>query len=66
MKRKRTDRPNWRRVTKRRFAMEHLETEVFRGYVSLICIDEVSEPLTALPIMVITGCSSFPRGRAMH
>jgi predicted RNA-binding protein associated with RNAse of E/G family len=45
MKRKRADRQDWQRVTKRRFAMISLETEGFRGYVSLFCIDEVNEPL---------------------
>ncbi len=45
MKHKRADRPGWQRVTKKRFAMMHLETKDFKGYVSLFCIDEVREPL---------------------
>ncbi len=45
MKRKFADRPDWRRVTRRRFATTYLETPEFTGHLALLRIDEVSEPL---------------------
>lgn len=45
VKRKRADRASWSRVTKRRFAMTYMDVQDFRGYVTLLCIDEVREPL---------------------
>jgi predicted RNA-binding protein associated with RNAse of E/G family len=49
MKRKRADRLDWQRVTKRRFAMTYIEDGFFRGYVTLLCIDEVNAPLFRAP-----------------
>ncbi len=48
VKRKRSDRPEWRRVTRRRFCVECLDSEDFSGYVTLLCIDEAREPLWIL------------------
>ena len=45
MKRKRADRIDWERILQRRFALTRLEDNIFKGYVSLFCIDEVTEPL---------------------
>lgn len=45
MKRKYGDRANWKRVTERRYAQTYLETVSFRGYVSLLQIIKVQEPL---------------------
>lgn len=45
MKYKRADRSGWQRVTQKRFAIRQIESEEFRGYVSLFCIDAVRTPL---------------------
>lgn len=45
MKRKRSDRIDWKRVTKRRYALMPIEYETFCGHASLLCMDEVREPL---------------------
>jgi len=45
MKQKPADRRNWQRVTKSRFAQISLDVGEFRGYATLLCIDEVREPL---------------------
>ncbi len=45
MKRKRADRIDWARITKKRFAMLHIDDSSFTGYVCLFCIDEVNAPL---------------------
>ncbi|GIP41102.1 hypothetical protein J31TS4_43820 [Paenibacillus sp. J31TS4] len=45
LKRKRADRSDWRRVTKRAYAQLTLTDEAFEGHVSLLRIDEVREPL---------------------
>lgn len=45
MKQKRADRGDWQRILQKRFAMRHLNTSAFKGYVSLFCIDAVREPL---------------------
>ncbi len=45
MKRKRSDRSNWQRVTRRRFLLQAIEDDAFQGYISLFCIDELREPL---------------------
>lgn len=49
MKRKRADRPDWRRITQKRYAATWLESGTFRGYVALFCIDAVREPLWMKP-----------------
>jgi len=45
MKRKRADRADWQRILEKRFAMTHMDTNEFSGYISLFCIDAVREPL---------------------
>lgn len=45
MKKKRADRADWARITKRRFVMKYIDVPDFRGYVSLLCIDAVRDPL---------------------
>lgn len=49
MKRKRADRNDWQRVTKRRFAQLYIEDGAFKGYVSLLCIDKVTAPAFRAP-----------------
>lgn len=38
-------RPDWERVLARRFVARRIDTREYHGYVTLLCIDEVSEPL---------------------
>ncbi|MFL5664649.1 MAG: hypothetical protein ACJ8BW_25375 [Ktedonobacteraceae bacterium] len=45
MKRKLADRLTWRRILQRRFGVQYVETEEFVGYVTLLCMDVVREPL---------------------
>jgi uncharacterized protein len=45
LKRKYGDHHNWQRITKRRYAQEYLDTDNFTGYVTLIDMVKVSEPL---------------------
>lgn len=45
MKRKYADRSDWQRVLERGYAQTELETEQFKGYISLIQLVKVSEPL---------------------
>ncbi len=45
MKRKLADRLTWRRILRSRFGVQYVDTEEFVGYVSLLCLDEVHEPL---------------------
>jgi predicted RNA-binding protein associated with RNAse of E/G family len=45
MKKKRADYPDWQRVPRKRFAMTHIESREFSGYISLLCLDAVTEPL---------------------
>lgn len=45
MKLKRADRVDWQRILQKRFAMTHLDTSTFKGYITLFCIDAVREPL---------------------
>ncbi|GHO42621.1 DUF402 domain-containing protein [Ktedonospora formicarum] len=45
MKIKRSDRSDWRRVKKRRYALIPVEHETFCGHASLFCMDEFLEPL---------------------
>ena len=45
VRRKFADRADWRRVTGRRFSVSRHETAEFTGYLTLLCIDEVLEPL---------------------
>ncbi|WP_151735198.1 DUF402 domain-containing protein [Paenibacillus tengchongensis] len=45
MKRKYGDRSDWKRVLEREYAQSYLETDHFKGYVSLLKIAKVKEPL---------------------
>ncbi|WP_318653409.1 DUF402 domain-containing protein [Paenibacillus rhizovicinus] len=45
MKRKYGDRADWRRVVERRYAQAYLETENFKGHVTLLELGKVTEPL---------------------
>lgn len=45
MKRTFADRPNWTRIIERRFKLTYVEEKEFKGYVSIIYIDKVKEPL---------------------
>jgi hypothetical protein len=38
-------RPEWERVLARRFVARRIDTQEYHGYVTLLAIDEVSEPL---------------------
>lgn len=45
VERKYADRPDWKRVLKRRFKLEYVKASDFEGYVSAIYIDKVTTPL---------------------
>lgn len=45
MKRTFADRPNWTRLIEKRFNLKYIEEKEFKGYVSIIYIDKVREPL---------------------
>lgn len=45
LKRKYGDRSGWKRVTKREYIQSFLDTEEFKGYVTLLKVHRVSEPL---------------------
>jgi len=45
MKRTYADRPNWTRVVEKRFNLAYIEDENCKGYLSVIYIDKVNEPL---------------------
>jgi predicted RNA-binding protein associated with RNAse of E/G family len=45
MKRVTADRPRWRRVRRRRFYLTEVDGGDFHGHVSLLSLDEVTEPL---------------------
>lgn len=45
MKRTYADRPNWTRLTKKRFKLTYIEEKSFKGYLSVIYIDKVNEAL---------------------
>lgn len=45
MKRTFADRPNWTRVLEKRFKLTYLEEKNFKGYVSIIHIHRVKQPL---------------------
>jgi predicted RNA-binding protein associated with RNAse of E/G family len=46
MKIRSAERPDWERVRARRFVARRIDTPEYRGYVTLLRIDEVSEPLS--------------------
>ena len=39
------NRPNWTRILERRFKLSHVENDDFAGYVSVLYMDKVREPL---------------------
>lgn len=45
MRTKRADRLDWRRVLARRFVVQRIDSADYHGYVTLLRLDEVSEPL---------------------
>ncbi|GMA64688.1 DUF402 domain-containing protein [Alicyclobacillus fastidiosus] len=45
IKRKTADRNHWRRVTKKSYVQRTIETEEFRGFISLLRIDQIADPL---------------------
>lgn len=45
MKRKYGNRPNWSRVLEKEYAQTYLDTEHFKGYITLIKFIKVKEPL---------------------
>jgi hypothetical protein len=45
MKVRSAERPEWERVLARRFVARRIDTQEYRGYVTLLSIDKVSEPL---------------------
>lgn len=45
MKIKSAERPDWKRVLARRFAVRRFDTPEYHGYTTLLRIDEVTEPL---------------------
>lgn len=47
MKRLLANRPNWKRILQKRFYCSYFESPEFTGYVTLLCLDKVDEPLWA-------------------
>jgi predicted RNA-binding protein associated with RNAse of E/G family len=47
MKHKTADRPTWERVLAKRFVVSRIDTPEYHGYVTLLHIDAVAEPLYA-------------------
>lgn len=45
LKRKYGNRPDWKRILKRRYAQLYLDTKEFTGYIALLKILQVTEPL---------------------
>lgn len=45
MKRTYADRPNWSRIIERRFNLDYINNDDFVGFLSIIYIDKVREPL---------------------
>lgn len=48
MKRKSADRLNWPRIVARRFVAQRIDSDTYHGYVTLLRLDEVSEPFYVL------------------
>jgi predicted RNA-binding protein associated with RNAse of E/G family len=46
MKQKYANRPNWSRINKKRYFQEYVQDEIYEGYISLLYLDQVREPLT--------------------
>ncbi len=47
MKTRSADRADWQRILARRFAVKRIDTPEYHGYVTLLRIDDVTEPLYA-------------------
>ena len=69
MKRLFANRPDWKRILQKRFYCTFVDTVQFTGYVTLLCLDKVREPLwikTENPVCLVdTGYSwlqHFPQG----
>lgn len=45
MKRKYGNRPNWKRILEREYAQTYLETDSFKGHISLLKMKKVKDPL---------------------
>ncbi|WP_202708818.1 DUF402 domain-containing protein [Sporosalibacterium faouarense] len=45
MKRKLVDSSDWERLIKRRYKQKYIENNEFKGYVSILYIDKIEEPL---------------------
>jgi len=45
LKRTFAHRPNWTRLIEKRFKLKYIEEKEFKGYVSIVFIDKVREPL---------------------
>lgn len=46
MKRKSAARLEWKRVLERQFVVQRIDSADYHGYVTLLCLDRVSEPLS--------------------
>ena len=47
MKRLLANRPDWKRILQKRFYCSYFESAEFTGYITLLCLDKVREPLWA-------------------
>lgn len=45
LKRKYADRASWMRLIERRYSQEFIATADFKGYIALLCMDQVEKPL---------------------
>jgi predicted RNA-binding protein associated with RNAse of E/G family len=45
MKRKHADRPGWSRINRKSFEVKYIETNDFTGYIAILKLEEVREPL---------------------
>ncbi|MCS7458659.1 DUF402 domain-containing protein [Paenibacillus doosanensis] len=45
MKRKIANRPGWGRVVRKRYEQSYVDDGIFRGYIAILRLDEVREPL---------------------
>lgn len=65
------NRPGWKRITKRRYAQTYLETQEFKGYVTLLHTVEVAAPLVidyeGGPVCIVDSgyfwLQQFPKGK---
>ena len=67
LKRKYGDRSDWKRVIERKYAQSYIDTNEFKGYITLLNTVKVAEPLSVkyggkmyvLSMMVICGFNNF-------